>query len=260
VPIPEFATYSPVWPPEIPAGGPDTTLQISGTGFTLDSIVQVNGQDTPTEHIKGERIGGSYPLLRAMISQSWLREPRSLEIRVLNPYGGASLAIEIQLKAGRQPAEIESEFSKTTVRQKDQLEVAVRVTNQGNDSFLLPKKIEPFISDNSYQFETKRPSDVTFSDIPVAILDGISYESNPTEDQFINSGQAVLVAPGATYSDEVSFPVEKLRRVGTPLLPGQYMVRMSFNPRSVPGQDEFRSKFFGVSLLSNSVVLTVLQE
>jgi hypothetical protein len=265
VPIPQLASYRPVWPSELPTGSPDTTLQISGSGFTQDSVIQVNGQDIPTDHITASRIGGTELLLRAMIPQSWLRVPRSLEIRVLNPYGGASLPIEVQVKSRRQPAKMEIEFSQTTVGQKDQLEVTVHVANQGNVGFLLPKKIAPFIGgnmlDSSYHFETKRPNDVTFANTGIANLDG-EWSKNPTEDQLLQSGQAVLVAPGETYSDEVRFLVDNLRRVGNqpPLLPGQYVVRMRFDPRFVPGADEFRIKFLSEPLLSNSVVLTVLRQ
>src|SRR5262249_49437003 len=139
-------------------------------------------------------------LLRAMIPESWLRVPRSLEIRVLNPYGGASMPFEVRVKPRRQPAKIEIQFSKTTVSQKDQLEVAVHVTNPGKDSFLLPRRIAPFVGSNmldgSYHFETKRPSDAAFADTVYGpILDGF-WTKNPTEDQLLQLGQAVLVEPG----------------------------------------------------------------
>lgn len=264
-PVPRVDAPGGVWPREVPAGSSATMIEIRGYEFTSESVIRIDGQDMSTHHTRLE--GYQIPLLTGVIPESLLLQPRSFEVTVFNPPpgGGSSTPVSIQVKPRLQPAKLEIELSAVVARQKDRIEVTVHLTNQGNVSFYVPTSITPFTGGNmlnSYHFEPKRPDDSVFTDPIQGFADGM-WSKKPLEEELIGSGQIVLVAPGETHSGKARLHVDGLSkmRIGSPplLMPGEYRLRMRFDPRFPPGADGFKTKFLNETLLSNVVMLKIIE-
>jgi hypothetical protein len=261
VPIPQIGSSDSVWPHEIPVGNADTMVEVRGSGFVPSSVIQVNGQDVPTAFTRLN--GPEIRLLTGSIPRSFLNEPKLLELRVFNPYGGASAPVRITVKARTQPARLQIELSTVSAGQQDHIDVTVQLTNEGTDSFYVPVRITPFTGGNmlnSYHFEVQRPSDLVFTDAVQGYADGF-FPKTTYEEELLRSGQIALVRPGETFSGTARFHVDGFANVneaGPPQLPrGRYVVRMRFDPRAAPGSDKFRTKFLTETVLSNAVLLTI---
>ena len=261
IPHPEIAASGGVWPQEIPTGSEDTMIEVRGSGFTVDTIIEVEGQNVPTDHT---RFGGlAIPMLIGVIPESLLREPRLLHVRVVSRYGGASIPLTVEVKQRRQPAKLEISLSTTSASKKDRIKVSIRLTNLSSESFYVPTKVTPFTGGNmlnSYHFEVKRPNEPVFTDSVSGYTDGM-WLKKPTEEEIVASGQIKLLAPNETYSGKAEFHVDGFSKTSEGNLPillsGDYSVRMRFDPQYPSGADAFKVKFLSETLLSNSLILSI---
>jgi hypothetical protein len=247
--LPTIQEFYGVYPREIPVGNSETMVEIRGSGFTLDSVIQINGQDIPTDHTRLE--GMQIPLLTGLIPSSFLAEARLLDIRVLNLYGGASAPVTIEVKPRLQPATIEISISAIAASRKDRLELSVRLTNEGKDPFYVPTRLTPFTGGNvlnSYHFEIKRPNAVVFKDPIRTFLDGFI---RGTEETLLANGSIAVVRPGESYSASAQFSTDEFAT------PGEYTLRLRFDPQYPSGADQYKIKFLSETLLSNSVTLKI---
>ncbi len=79
-------------PPGLPVGSSALILNVTGTGFELESIVLVNGSPRPTTYV-------SSTLLQVTLSASDIAQGGTLNITVSNlPSGGASPAVQFQVE------------------------------------------------------------------------------------------------------------------------------------------------------------------
>lgn len=83
VPAPAVSSLD---PSSVTAGSADTTVTVTGSNFTPDAVVQVDGTPVATTY-------GSATSLRAVVPAARLRESRSLQITVSNPGGVSSPAM-----------------------------------------------------------------------------------------------------------------------------------------------------------------------
>lgn len=79
------------------AGGASLTLAVSGSGFAAGSVVQWGGVPLPTRFVSSAR-------LTASVSAALIAEPGSASIRVVNPDGSISNAVELPVRLPAVPA------------------------------------------------------------------------------------------------------------------------------------------------------------
>ncbi len=72
-------------PPSVPAGGPDFTLTVSGSGFALGSVVNWNGSPLPTTLLNSSEVTAAVPA-------SLIASPGTATITVMLSYGASAPA------------------------------------------------------------------------------------------------------------------------------------------------------------------------
>lgn len=254
-PVPRVDGPYRVSPREIPEGSASTRIEVSGFEFTAESTIRFNGRDLPTDRSRVEENPRSLSLLSAMIPESYLTQPGSFQVVVFNPPpgGGISEPVVVQVKPRLQPAKLEIELFPSSVRKGAQVEVTVRLTNLGRESFYVPKRITPFTGGNmlnSYHFEVKRSGGVVFINPIRTFVDG--FWPFKTGEEFVRAGLIVEVVPGQTYAGKAMFNVDELGAAN------EYSLRMRFYPQFPMGFRDFKTKFMTETLLSNVITLTVM--
>ena len=255
------------WPKEFVVGMRNPIVSVNGYGLRRDSVIQINGRTIATNPTRvGQRL--TIDLLTAEVPSSLLAQPGSLQVALYTPQPNSwrSPPTEIRVVPSKQPAKIEIGLPKTRVGPREKLTLTVRITNLGSESFYVPVKINPGsggnMLDSSYELEVKRPSQRSFVDAATSFGDGI-YTKKPTEEELVQRGDIVAVAPGETYTGTGILYVDSVFdwSANRPALqtPGRYGIRICFSPRNPPGADQFKIKFLSENVLSDVLTITVLE-
>ena len=219
-----------VYPVRIPAGSPETLINIFGFSLARVGVVKVNGTPVQFAHVGQVQIS-------AMIVSDLLKEPGRLAM-VLETAEGKRLfeSVDIEVFSRKHLAELTVEASKTTLKFDETFSLSLMLTNRSSYGLYFARNIEAFVSGGVYSLEV-RPLSAAVFHVPKRIsISGESFLAK-TAEEYAAAGLLIRLEPSQSYTATVNLKVTDLMQglfPETAIPPGTYIVRAVYAGVTLP--------------------------
>src|SRR5438132_3967334 len=243
-----------VYPARIPAGSPETLIDIFSFNLADVQTAKVNGISLPFARVGNFQIS-------AMISSDLIRESGHLTMILETSPGKSPFEpVDIEVFPRKHAAELTIQVSKSTVTSDETFSLSLTVTNRSPYALYFARQIEPFVSggpSSMYSLEIRPLSSRVFY-VPKRVSVTAGALVAKTADEYAAAGLLIRLEPGQTHSRSLNLKVADLTQglfSGT-VPSGTYVIRALYAGVELPLKTA-QTSVLDERLYSNQVQLNV---